>query len=565
MSPTSRRWVLHGAGGKGKTAIAYQFALQVKRTAPEPYSAVWWLSAKKRRFLEGLVIPIEHPDFSGVETAIDKILFDYGWIEYIGRPLQDKKGVLLELLNSLPSLLVVDDIDTLEGQDELAVEFFTLEVPTTRSKVLLTSRRKLTGLGATATEVRGFAGEEGYRFVASRIKLFGLDPQGFTKAVTGKILKATEGSPLYIDDLLRYCATGRPLNEVISLWERENGDSAREYALRREYEMLSPEAKTVLLACSVWQGPCTYDDVRALANLGEGKTDKAVDELQRLFLVPKPEIIAGLHRFDVNPSVRSLVTKIMNSTEIFRRVEAARKALKGELPSLQGRKIQVAATAREVVSLVKLGRQEQAERLLKGMLEKYPEDPDLLGQMGWVYQRWKPAARGSDSRDCFARAAQLHCHRLDLYWHWWMLECDQSEWPVAARAAQGGLEVFPNNPRLLYCEGYARSRLGRSLRLSFSPERAWTEHTNAQELLENALVPIDNLDQGDYQHHGAVLRAIVLNLEGLIDTARVTERGETPFIKKLGKFLLQWEREHPGDLSMQSEKARLFTRFSDIL
>ena len=34
-NPTTRRWGLAGAGGKGKTAIAYKFALEVRDRAPE--------------------------------------------------------------------------------------------------------------------------------------------------------------------------------------------------------------------------------------------------------------------------------------------------------------------------------------------------------------------------------------------------------------------------------------------------------------------------------------------------------------------------------------------------
>ncbi|GAI84835.1 unnamed protein product, partial [marine sediment metagenome] len=53
-----RRWILAGAGGKGKTAIAYRFATQVINSAPEPYTMVVWLSAKRRKFMEGSIVPI---------------------------------------------------------------------------------------------------------------------------------------------------------------------------------------------------------------------------------------------------------------------------------------------------------------------------------------------------------------------------------------------------------------------------------------------------------------------------------------------------------------------------
>ena len=50
LKPVAKRWALSGAGGKGKTAIAYPFALDVRKKAPEPFQAVLSLSAKKRKF-----------------------------------------------------------------------------------------------------------------------------------------------------------------------------------------------------------------------------------------------------------------------------------------------------------------------------------------------------------------------------------------------------------------------------------------------------------------------------------------------------------------------------------
>jgi hypothetical protein len=56
--PISRRWALSGEGGKGKSALAFKFATEVKFAAPEPFQAVLWLSAKKRRFEEGRILEI---------------------------------------------------------------------------------------------------------------------------------------------------------------------------------------------------------------------------------------------------------------------------------------------------------------------------------------------------------------------------------------------------------------------------------------------------------------------------------------------------------------------------
>jgi hypothetical protein len=51
--PRSRHWLLAGDGGKGKSALAYQFACEVREKGPPPYHLVAWLSAKKRQFDQG--------------------------------------------------------------------------------------------------------------------------------------------------------------------------------------------------------------------------------------------------------------------------------------------------------------------------------------------------------------------------------------------------------------------------------------------------------------------------------------------------------------------------------
>ena len=202
----TRRWALMGAGGTGKSAIAYEFAQRLSEEAPEPFEFVVWLSAKRRRFVEGQVIDVPSPDFTDLASALDFLLLVYGEFEPEADSGDEKTDLALTLLNTFPALIVLDDVDTLEGEAEDAIEFFTIQVPTTRSRVLITSRRQLFGFGATTTVIRGFHGEAGREFVRSRISLFGLDPDAFSNQRITQILAVTDGSPLFIEDLLRLCA-----------------------------------------------------------------------------------------------------------------------------------------------------------------------------------------------------------------------------------------------------------------------------------------------------------------------------------------------------------------------
>jgi hypothetical protein len=109
--PLSHRWAVVGAGGLGKSALAYAFAEEIRSAAPQPYQLVTWMSAKRRRFDEGQVVSIADPDFCNLDTALSHLLMLYGWHEEAELPLEKKRVRAIELLNEFPALVVVDDID----------------------------------------------------------------------------------------------------------------------------------------------------------------------------------------------------------------------------------------------------------------------------------------------------------------------------------------------------------------------------------------------------------------------------------------------------------------------
>jgi hypothetical protein len=95
--PSRKRWLLTGYGGKGKTAIAYEFASRVIAEAPKEFANVLWLSAKERRFREGNIQEIASPDFWDLPSLLDAILRGYGFVEYLDLPLDEKRRRIVEV------------------------------------------------------------------------------------------------------------------------------------------------------------------------------------------------------------------------------------------------------------------------------------------------------------------------------------------------------------------------------------------------------------------------------------------------------------------------------------
>jgi len=562
-----KRWMLAGAGGKGKTAIAYRFATQIKNSAPEPYTMVIWLSAKRRKFMEGSIVPIDHPDFSNLNSALDKLLIDYGWGEVLNDTKENKISLILNLLNEFPIFLVIDDIDTLQSEDDEAVAFFTFEVPHTKSKVLYTSRTRFPGMNRCTTQVEGFnldeVGEYANKLLAKYVK----QDEQLSSTDIKEIRQVTEGSPLYIEELLRLHAIGVPLSECIENW-KEMGATARGFSLRREFDFLSNNAQKVLLACSINREPSTISDLEAVTKLPQTEVLKAIDELSKLFLVPRPFILEGVPRYDVNLNTRLLVIDVMSSYGSFADIQSALKNLHGDIISSGKRRADVRAYQRQVVANINANRQYDAEKLLMEVaLIEYPNDPDLLGQLGWVYLRWQPKPRIEEARNSFSRAAKLNCTNGSMYWQWWRMEADRNNWAMAIDACKKGVRNCPNNLELQYCLAYSRSRFGKSLELQFQYERAQDEFHKAEILLGKLLSAERNtLIIDNPKLLGQIYRALIITYLAIaqyIDPVR--EKAEEERLKsKIKSSINNWSIDLPYDDYMTSEKGRLKIRYPEL-
>lgn len=543
--PVSRRWALAGAGGKGKSALAYNFAFDVKMKAPEPFQAILWLSAKQQRFLEGQVVVINEPDFFDLNTALTCLLKYYGWLEEIDNPIETRRKRVLELLNEFPALVIADDIDSINTENESVLEFFSLQVPETRSKVLFTSRRVIFGMGGMTTHVGGFSESDAEKFIHSRCDLMDLDRTTFDAKLVKTMVQMTEGSPLYIEDLMRLMSFMPPL-KAINLWTDKGGAEARRYALGRECELLSRDALNVLLAASIPEGSTTFAEIEAVLGLAPERLTAALQELQKLFLVPKPRLVKSEQRFEVNRNTRALVRAVHGRSDVFRRIETAYKKVSTGITTVP--RTDVAAVIRQSVFLVKANRHEEAETVLLEAIEKYHAESDLFGILGWVYKNWHPP-RLTDARERFLRASQLGASKEEMYEHWCDMERRELEWLRGAEAAEKGLKTLKESKRLLFIAGYCRCRLGKELIGGLHREKGKRELNEAKKLLKRALVSPDTDQTRASNLNADIYRALVIICEQIND------------LEGLSYYFDLWKRKHPDDPDADSEWKRISRRY----
>ena len=467
--PRSAIWALAGDGGKGKTAIAYTFAREIQRRAPTPFQIVLWLSAKRRRFLEGATTEIDSPDFHDLETALSQVLVQLGWAEDAALPIDNRKDKVVELLTEFPALVVVDDVDSLDAEGEDAITFFAQHVSRTPSKVLFTSRRTIFGLGSSTTHVSGFSRDDAIAFIHSRIKLMRLQDAAFTQAVLNGIVRLTDGSPLYIEDLLRLSISAKSPSAALEMWKGQRGSEVRRYALERECELLTSAARDILLAGCVADGSVSFSELSGIVGVDDDSVSRALQELGTLFLIPTPTFVKGEQRFNMNLNTRTLVREVYGRTEQWRRIEAAYQTITHGLPS--GARSKIGAIIRQCGLLVKSQRHEEAEQLMQNALSDRPGDSDLYGFSGWIYKNCSPP-RIADARRQFARAAELRSIKEDMYEHWARMEIGQREWTKAAVAAERGLDFIPDSAVLRYWAGRARGHLSKELMGGLHHDRA---------------------------------------------------------------------------------------------
>ena len=203
-------------------------------------------------------------------------------------------------------------------------------------------------------------------------------------------------------------------------------------------------------------------DIQAASGISDKDCAVAIEELQKLFLVPLPEFVEGIPRFRLNLETRQLVREVRGDSDMARRIRNKIDEITNAVQSPSG---QIQAYVLQAFSLVDLDKHEEAEETLKKAMERHRDNAELFSRLGWVYKNWKPQPRYTDAQEQFDRAYQLQASREDTYWHWADLEYPRREWTKSALAAERGLEIgnLRSSVKLAYMAGRARFELVKDL------------------------------------------------------------------------------------------------------
>jgi len=129
------------------------------------------------------------------------------------------------------------------------------------------------------------------------------------------------------------------------------------------------------------------------------------------------------------------------------------------------------------------------------------------------------------------------------------MEIREREWNKAATAAEKGLKLLPDNRKLLYLSGYARSRLAKELLGGRHEGKANKELTEARMSLERALSLPHDKDVKEINLGADIYRALVIVCEVSSD------------MKSMRHYLKLWQSKHPDDPDAVSEWERISQKY----
>ena len=544
---SARQIVIWGYGGSGKSALAYQFARDVREGAPPPLEGVLWVSAKAREYVEGETRD-RHADFDSIASFAGAL-----WSGLYGAepsPEQTTREGILKELSDNPSLIVVDDLDSVLDVEDLA-HFLLYELPGTKSRFVYTSRQRIPGL--QTVEVKGFNESELESFVRSRARAYKTDAEQWVARISA-IKSLTEGFPLFVDDLLRHALLSG-LQEAIKDWSQRKGDAAREYALRRQLSSLGEAARRALIGVAVANRSVSSLELADISGFTDDDVQYAINDLLKWRLLTHSEQDAsGRPTFSCNANTRRLAQKTYGRDPLFETFQSSFRALSGS-PVPPGLRRAVGSMISNARLLILRGDIPAAEEAIRAsMTGELEQNADLWGALGWVLSRYRDQEHVEQARFAFRHAHGLGSRKEDTYFHWVHVEIEGAErlvekgddsgaleqWRAAENVAEMGIERCGETPSLCQSAAYLRTREGKTLLHMNRFKAAHTCFGQGAEWARRALMAPNAVSRDVSQ--GVLYRTLVTALEGT-DDMEATVGALLEWRSAVGSGDFDWLRE----------------------
>ncbi|WP_161633187.1 MULTISPECIES: RNA-binding domain-containing protein [unclassified Labrenzia] len=424
-----RRWVgdirspvrlITGIGGLGKTTLAYRFAEEVIETGAGGVEMVIWLTAKQQTFsaLRGRMVPTSRVDFNDLDSLFNEVLKALSHEMPVAEEEPSFAEVgdrLVEALSTIPTLVIVDDLDTLSPDEQketvaalngVALRTVGHELPP--SRILMTSRIDQ-GLPPTAiVKIRGLERPDFEAHLANLCTAFGVQP--YRGAELDEIHDASSGSPLFAASIVRLVKLGENRREVVEKWKGRDGDEIRRFAFERELARLSGMEARVLYAVLLL-GETTLGDIAEVIEMQPRAVREYIASLQAYHLMSTISKGHGDTAISVPDELQAVVELVRGQLGDTARLVEVAVGRAHERSGSQER--QVGAGIRSIVRLWNDERFDEALIVGKELRKKFPTNGDAASILGAALLRTRPPKFREADRELDA-AAKLGCTKSEL-------------------------------------------------------------------------------------------------------------------------------------------------------
>jgi hypothetical protein len=421
--------VLTALGGSGKTTIAYEFCRQLISSPPAWTRKLIWLTAKKRAYsaVRGEYVSVTRTDFESVDGLLGVLAQELGVTPAEIADTDDVDGLLdlvLEGLTTFPSIVIVDDVDSLD-QSSQAELFATVQTVAGRSfergaRFLLTSRLELGAGGSQRIQVRGFEEAEfaEYARMTASERNITLDD-----GVIQRLLRASLGSPIFADSIFRLVSLGTDINTAINRWKGKEGEAVRSFAFERELnELTDSQARTLFALCAL--GETTQLELTQVLNIDDGQMTGDLAKLREYHLFASSGDPATGTKLSVPEPIR-LMSGILRSKLLDPvRIEKECARVRAQVPKVQDR---VAAAVASILALWKADDYEAALMSAGHIVRNNPKSGDLQCILGQCNLKVSPA-KAQEADKAFRRAFEFGCTRPELVPNWFEAKLLSRDW-----------------------------------------------------------------------------------------------------------------------------------------
>lgn len=374
--------VLAGDGGKGKTSIAYNFCQQFLESPPAKFERVLWLGAKEKQFsgFDNRYFDLQEVDFtdfnSFLVTLSEHCALDVDLLE--STSVQNIKLKLRSSLPIFPSLIIIDNVDSLEQGEQLKVVDSCRQLGQEKVRFLITTRNRFSYSDDLCIEVGGLQKSDYEELLTEYCTKYSIKKPN--KKQIDNIYQATDGSPLLTQSILRLCKLGDTFDSAVTEWKGQTGEDARSAAVEREILSLGIEAKRALL-CIFYFDSCSKSELQQASGLPKIRLNDALIELQSLFLVNAPKFIENEDRFSISMTTKLILSELQDKLatdykNLKKSIQQIRLGLNTQ--EKQGNTKRIGLAISQALSLMKEDRELEAIKTITNELQRQPKNSDLL-------------------------------------------------------------------------------------------------------------------------------------------------------------------------------------------